>query len=123
AAVRQIVTYAARPPGPETLAVLSLCEIAQRVLTRFKPLLLLNVKVEVVGESSGWVQGNAGLLESTLDQLIANALEAMPDGGTLTLRLREEGESCSLSVSDTGAGITADVIPHLFEPFVTTKPS
>jgi signal transduction histidine kinase len=123
AAVRQIVTYASRPSSPETLAVLSLREIAQRVLERFTPILLLNVKAEIVGESAGWVQGNAGLLECTLDQLVANALEAMPDGGTLTLHLHEEGESCSLSVSDTGPGIAAEAIPHLFEPFATTKPS
>jgi signal transduction histidine kinase len=122
-AVRQIVAYAARPPSPDALAVVPLREVAQQMLARFTPRLLPNVSVEILGESPGWVQGNAELLESTLDQLMANALEAMPDGGTLTLHLHEEGEACSLSVSDTGPGIAAEVIPHLFEPFVTTKPT
>jgi signal transduction histidine kinase len=121
AVVRQIVAFAAKPEHVETLAVLSLREAAERALARHSSLLPPNVTAHIVGESAGWTQGNAALLDSALDQLVANALEAMPDGGALTLFLHEEGERSCLSVSDTGPGIPPEVVARLFEPFVTTK--
>jgi two-component system cell cycle sensor histidine kinase/response regulator CckA len=123
AVVRQIVAFAAKPPTVETLTVLSLRDAAERALARYAEVLPFNVTAQVAGESHGWTQGNAALLDGALDQLLTNALEAMPDGGTLTLFLHEEGELCCLSVCDTGPGIAPDVVARLFEPFVTTKPS
>ena len=46
----------------------------------------------------------------------------MPDGGTLTLRGSATAGGVRLEVEDTGDGIPADLLPHLFEPWVTTKP-
>jgi signal transduction histidine kinase len=121
--VRQIVAFAAKPLHVDTLAVLSLREAAERAIARNANLLPLNVTAQVAGESAGWTQGNAALLDSALDQVLTNALEAMPDGGSLTLFLHEEGEWSCLSVCDTGPGIAPDVVARLFEPFVTTKAS
>jgi signal transduction histidine kinase len=54
--------------------------------------------------------------------LITNARDAMaPDGGTLTISLRERRDVIELSVADTGSGIPEDIRDQIFEPFVTTK--
>ena len=63
------------------------------------------------------------LFEKALFNLMLNAEDAMPDGGTLTLQARADGDRVRLDVIDTGCGISADVLPGVFEPFVTTKPN
>jgi signal transduction histidine kinase len=62
------------------------------------------------------------LFEKALLNLMLNAEDAMPDGGTLTLQIRPDGGRVLLAVIDTGVGVPADVLPKVFEPFVTTKP-
>jgi len=56
-----------------------------------------------------------------LDNLTANACEAMPSGGRLTLQLVQEHKEIVLRVSDTGTGMPAEAANRLFEPFFTTK--
>jgi signal transduction histidine kinase len=53
--------------------------------------------------------------------LVQNALEAMPRGGRLELAVRREGAQVVFGVSDSGPGIPADLLPRIFEPYVTTK--
>jgi PAS domain S-box-containing protein len=58
-----------------------------------------------------------------LTNLIDNGLDAMPEGGRLTLRVRRHGEGVALDVADTGIGIPEDRLHTIWEAFVTTKPS
>lgn len=68
------------------------------------------------------VQGEPVQLEQVLMNLAVNARDAMPEGGTLTLRtLPGPPGWVRLEVADTGKGIPADLLPHIFEPFFTTK--
>jgi signal transduction histidine kinase len=53
--------------------------------------------------------------------LVLNGVDAMPDGGTLTLACLAEPEGLALEVSDSGPGLPDDVLPRIFEPFFTTK--
>lgn len=52
-----------------------------------------------------------------------NAVEAMPEGGKLTIELKEKGENLIIKISDTGTGITEDNLEKIFTPFFTTKES
>jgi hypothetical protein len=62
-------------------------------------------------------------LQQVLLNLVANARDAMPDGGTLTLstELASRPDFVSLRVSDTGVGMPPEVVERIFEPFFTTK--
>ncbi len=53
--------------------------------------------------------------------VLVNAIDAMPKGGTITIRTVERGDGVALVIADTGPGMTADVAARVFEPFFTTK--
>ncbi|CCW18310.1 hypothetical protein EBBID32_26610 [Sphingobium indicum BiD32] len=96
-----------------------------------------SVEIEVVGSGGLWMTlVDRYQLENALLNLCINARDAMPDGGRLTIetankwfddRMARErelppGQYVSLCVSDTGTGMTPDVIARAFDPFFTTKP-
>lgn len=61
-------------------------------------------------------------VEGAIGHLVANAVEAMPNGGTLKVSARADGDFVALALADTGLGIRPEVYARLFEPLVTTKP-
>ncbi|MDW8242329.1 MAG: ATP-binding protein [Thermogemmata sp.] len=63
------------------------------------------------------------LFEQCLLNLLLNAEQAMPEGGTLTLLARRDDPWVCLEVIDTGIGIPPDILPRLFQPFFSTKPN
>ncbi len=67
------------------------------------------------------VQADPDLLHRVVQNLILNALDAMPSGGTLTLRTRRSAHGVRLEVSDTGKGLTKEECERLFTPYYTTK--
>lgn len=81
------------------------------------------------------LHADAGMIDQVLMNLAVNARDAMPGGGALVIETAEQefsaaeaaelelsgGRYACLSVSDTGTGISPEVLPHIFEPFFTTK--
>ena len=61
-------------------------------------------------------------LNQVWTNLIDNAVQAMPDGGTLTIRTALEPDDVLIEIGDTGTGIPKDLQERIFEPFFTTKP-
>ncbi len=67
------------------------------------------------------VRGNPVALQQVLTNLLINAKDAMPGGGTVALRTRPENGSAEIAVADAGTGMTPEAKARLFEPFFTTK--
>jgi len=63
------------------------------------------------------VRGNHRMLLQAIGNLLDNAIKYTPEGGTITLRLWEEGGEVILTVKDTGVGIPPEALPHIFEHF------
>jgi PAS domain S-box-containing protein len=95
------------------------------------------VEVEVVGASGLWpTLVDPNQLENAVLNLCVNARDAMPDGGRLTIEAANKwlderaarkhdlqvGQYVSICVTDTGTGMTPDIIAKAFDPFFTTKP-
>ncbi|HTH38830.1 MAG TPA: ATP-binding protein, partial [Pyrinomonadaceae bacterium] len=67
------------------------------------------------------VKADGGQIQQAIIALATNAVDAMPDGGVLTLRATAEQNRVSIEIEDTGVGIPAEDLSKIFEPFFTTK--
>ena len=64
---------------------------------------------------------DSDLIHRVVSNLVLNAIDAMPQGGALTLRTRDAGERARLEISDTGTGLTPEERDRIFTPYYTTK--
>ena len=68
------------------------------------------------------IEADPEQIQQVLVNLVLNALDAMPNGGNLEVELRHCADGfVKLEVHDTGPGIAPELMPHLFEPFVSSK--
>ncbi len=132
---RQLLTFSRRQPLQVTK--LDLAEVVRHRVPMFSRLLGDDTVLEVErGPALPAVEGDAGMLEQVLLNLVVNARDAMPRGGKLSIRTftttvseaeadrftdGAAGNFVCLEVRDTGTGIAADLLPRIFEPFFTTK--
>lgn len=72
-------------------------------------------------ESLPLIQADPDLLHRALSNLVLNSLDAMPTGGTMTIRTGRKNGMARVEVSDTGAGLTPEECERLFTPYYTTK--
>ena len=123
--------------GARASTVFEFEPVVEEVLTLLSGSLRPGVVLERVLEApKGRLRGDATQAFEAVMNLCTNALQAMPEGGMLSVRLRREGvtqpqvlshsalppgEYLALTVADQGSGITPAVMEHLFEPFFTTR--
>lgn len=123
--------------GARASVVFELEPIVEEVLGLLTASLRPGLVLERVLEAPGArLRGDATQAFEAVMNLCTNAMQAMPDGGMLSVRLTRErvmapqvlshtplpvGDYLALSVSDQGVGITAEVMEHLFEPFFTAR--
>lgn len=65
--------------------------------------------------------GDVEKLKQVVLNLVVNALDVMPDGGTLWARVGRDGPDVFMSISDTGPGVESNILAEIFDPFFTTK--
>jgi CheY-like chemotaxis protein len=75
------------------------------------------VKLDVALEKVGSISGDAGRLRQVLGNLLSNAIKFTPEGGTIAVRMTRDGDMARIIVKDTGEGIAAELLPHVFDRF------
>jgi signal transduction histidine kinase len=115
----------AKMPAPQ-LEPVDVNRIARDVMQLFEAQLrapgpaAIETKLELEPDA-GEVQADPDQLRRALRNLVLNALDAMPRGGTLTIRTARHDGKVAVEVSDTGAGLTPEECDRLFTPYYTTK--
>ena len=114
-----------RAPGKP--AITDIAELATSALSLFRGKLRNRRIAEVVKVQPAFAYCSAGEIRQSLVNLIGNALDAMPQGGKLHLRVssvqRKDFRYVRVTIADTGTGIRREVQPNLFNQFFTTKGS
>ncbi len=135
---RQLLAFSRKQP--QALRVAELNPVVTGIVKTLHRLIGEDIElVSIPGEGLGRIRLDPVQIEQILMNLAANARDAMPQGGRCTIetsdvQLDEQyvdrkraviptGRYAVLSMTDTGAGIPADHLSHVFEPFYTTKPS
>jgi signal transduction histidine kinase/CheY-like chemotaxis protein len=132
---RQLLAFARRQPvAQEPVRIAAHLSSLERMLSRLAG---PSVRLTFASDDDVWpVRVDVPQLEQVVVNLVVNARDAMPDGGSVdvtvcnrvvrddALRRRDvpNGEYVEVSVQDTGVGIDAETLSHVFEPFFTTKP-
>lgn len=81
----------------------------------------IHITVDLQIGSNAMVMGDDSELREVLVNMVFNAIDAMPEGGALTLKTQTAGESVVIEVIDTGVGMYPEVRSRIFDPFFTTK--
>ena len=112
----------ARPSGRERQR-LSLGEVVRdTVFLMEKPIRLQDVEILIEDEDAGVITGNRNEIEQVVFNLLANALDALPGGGRITIRVvRGDPGEVEMTFADSGEGIPEEQRESIFLPFFTTK--
>lgn len=120
--IRELLDFSRRDPSDanDHTAVASAIKDALRLLTPQKEMRNVVVEEEVDSDLPA-VRSSSDKLTQVLINLFLNAADAMNGEGTITVKAHREEDSVVLQIEDTGPGIAEDILPNLFEPFVTSK--
>jgi PAS domain S-box-containing protein len=125
--VKRLLTFARSQPEPEQAPVdvtAALHDVALLTAPRWRDASQAEgraISLSVYAEAGLTMLGSLPHLREMLTNLIFNAVDALPSGGTIDLSARAEGEKILIAVKDSGVGMSQDVQERVFEPFFTTK--
>jgi len=115
-----------RMPQPQFQQI-QLNDVVQNVARLFQAQLTSPERVPIeckleLAEPMDSIAADPHLLHRALSNLVLNAMDAMPQGGSLTMLTSQDGNLSYVEVSDTGTGLTPEECSHLFTPYYTSKP-
>ncbi|HEV2720685.1 MAG TPA: PAS domain S-box protein [Thermoanaerobaculia bacterium] len=117
---RQLLLFARREASRRER--LDLCEVLRELAKLLRRVVRENIELTIeIGAEPLPVDADRGQLEQVLVNLVTNASDAMPDGGSLSVRAGRDGAAAWIEVTDTGIGIPESLRQRIFEPFFTTK--
>ncbi len=118
--VQQLLDYA--KPQPPRFESLKPWDIAQETLELLNSeFLKKQIQIGCQGDRDCGVLGDRKQLKQVLINLLLNAMDATPSGGSITVSMRNVDNQCELVVADTGQGIPVADLPHVFKPFFSCK--
>jgi PAS domain S-box-containing protein len=102
--------------------ILDLNEVVNHLLKMLRTIIGEDIEIEArLTPGLPRIKVDASHIEQVIMNLAVNSRDAMPKGGRLRIGTEVRGERVLITVTDTGAGMTAEVLQHAFEPFYTTK--
>jgi len=119
--VKNLLNFA-RNPSESAFHKVNVVENFQEIISLIDyKLKAMNIRLEMTAAPVKpiWAQGER--LQQVFINIILNALDAMPGGGTLGIDVTADDKAVIVRISDTGTGIKAQHLPHIFDPFFTTK--
>ena len=126
--VNRIQQFSRKEASSKNIIMLDINQMLNDVVNFINPLLknsaqksATNIKIKKEFSSIAEIEGVASQLREVFMNLIKNALDAMPDGGVLTLGTFMDGENVVIKVTDSGRGMPQEIRERIFDPFFTTK--
>ena len=116
---RQTLSFYRSSETRESIAISALAEAALRVHQKKISAKRINLRKRFKAEVSAEV--HAGEMLQVLSNLVANAIDALPENGILYISVKRSGDEAHVTVADNGSGIPALILPRIFDPFFTTK--
>jgi two-component system cell cycle sensor histidine kinase/response regulator CckA len=117
---RQLLLFARRETSRRE--TLDLNKILRDLLEFLRRVVRANIKLSVEPANVPlWISADRGQIEQVIMNLAVNSIDAMPEGGALSIAVGRDEHAVWLKVSDTGTGIPKTIRDRIFEPFFTTK--
>jgi len=119
--IKNLLTFA-HSPSDESFHKINVKETIEEIVSLIEYRLKnMNIGLELDLDEVPPIYAQAERLQQVFINIILNALDAMPGGGLLKIELNRQGQMAAIKIKDNGTGIKAEHLPHIYDPFFTTK--
>ena len=122
--MQRLLKFASKPENEKRPEKIS--SIIEEAFEIVRPLCKkTGIKLELFLEDDLWLLADVDLIQLVFSDMLMNSIDAMPEGGTISLKVIKDmrENAIKIIITDTGGGIPKDIVPLVFEPFFSTKPS